>query len=141
MGTFEDLPIQDGELDAAMSVDAFLFTPDKAAACEELARVLRPGGRVVMTTWDYARQPVGRPPQVADHRPLLETAGFAVEAYEETPRWREYQYGTTDALLAAVDALARESGEDPDEVRAGLTEMRASIDCMTRRVLIVAERR
>jgi SAM-dependent methyltransferase len=141
VGTFEDLPLDDGELDAAMSVDAFLFTPDKAAACREMARVLEPGGRVVMTTWDFERQPPDRPPQVDDHRPLLEAAGFAVDAYNETPQWREHQYGTTDALLAAVNELAAESGEDPANVRTGLTTMRASMDCMTRRVLIVAERR
>jgi hypothetical protein len=39
-----------------------------------------------------------------------------------------------------VDDLAAEMGEDRDEVRADLQQMRAAIDCMTRRVLIVAER-
>ena len=75
-GSFEDLPLADGQADAVMSIDALLFTPDKAAAVRELARVLRPGGRLVLTSWDYHRQPAGRPPQVGDHRPLLEAAGF-----------------------------------------------------------------
>jgi hypothetical protein len=102
---------------------------------------LRPGGRLVLTTWDYDRQPEGRPPQVEDHRPLLEDAGFDVDAYEETREWRERQYGTTDRLLSMVDAIAAETGEDAEELRTGLQEMRASMDCMRRRVLNVAGRR
>lgn len=140
-GAFEDLPIDSEDLDGVMSIDALLFTPDKAAALHELARVLRPGGRLVLTTWDYNRQPEGRPPQVKDHRPLLHDAGFDVDAYEETIDWRTRQYGTTDLLLTMVEDLAAESGEDPDELRAGLQEMRSSMDCMRQRVLIVAASR
>jgi SAM-dependent methyltransferase len=140
VGVFEDLPLDEAELDAAMSVDALLFTPDKAAGLREIARVLRPGGRLVLTSWDFDRQPAGRPPQVEDHRPLLEAAGFTVDAYEETPRWRELQYGTTDGLLGSADELAAESGEDLAQLRADLEEMRASLDCMRRRVLVVATR-
>jgi hypothetical protein len=44
-------------------------------------------------------------------------------------------------MLAAVDELAAESGADPGEVRAGLEEMHATLACMTRRVLVVAQRR
>jgi hypothetical protein len=44
-------------------------------------------------------------------------------------------------MLAAVDELAAESGTDPGEVRAGLEEVHASLACMTRRVLVVAQRR
>ena len=59
-----------------MIVDAFLFAPDKKAAAAEIFRILRPGGRLVMTTWDYHRQPDDRPRQVADHRPLFRAAGL-----------------------------------------------------------------
>jgi len=140
-GAFEHLPLDSEDLDGVMSIDALLFTADKAAALRELARVLRPGARLVLTTWDYDRQPDGRPPQLDDHRPLLQDAGFDVDAYEETVDWRGRQYGTTDRLLTMVDALAAESGADPDDIRAGLQEMRTSMDCMRRRVLIVAARR
>ena len=76
VGSFEATGLSDAAADLVMSFDAFLFTPDKQAAFVELARVLRPGGRVAMTSWDYHSQPRNRPPQIADHRPLAENAGF-----------------------------------------------------------------
>lgn len=140
IGRFEELPLPSGSVDAVMSVDALLFTPDKALAAVELARVLRPGGRLVLTTWDYSRQPAGRPPQVADHRPLLEAAGFTVLAYDETDDWRARQNRIDELLLGRADEYAAEQGESPDDVRAAVAEMHATLDCMIRRVLVVAER-
>jgi SAM-dependent methyltransferase len=139
-GSFEATGLAEGSVDAIMSIDALLFTPDKEAAVRELARVLRPGGRLVMTTWDYHSQPAGRPPQVPDHRPLLGAAGFDVLAYEETADWHRRQLRTTDGLIAAIDELAAETGEDRDELEADLREMRATDATMIARRLIVAER-
>jgi SAM-dependent methyltransferase len=140
-GRFEDLPLADADADVVMSIDALLFTPDKAAAVRELHRVLRPGGTLVLTSWDYFRQPEGRPPQVDDHRPLLRAAGFDVITYEDTVDWAARQRRTTAGLLAVVDELADETGDDPDELRAGLEEMDRTQDAMIRRFLAVARRR
>lgn len=141
IGDFGALPLADGEADAVMSIDALTFAMDKALAARELARVLRVGGRVVLTTWDYSTQPENRPPQVSDHRPLLLEAGFDVRRYDETDRWRERQRGTNALLLDAVDELAAEEGSDADEVREGVLDMDSTIDHMLRRVIIVAEKR
>lgn len=140
-GSYESIPLDAGAARGVLGVDSLLFAPDKAAALEEIARVLAPGGRFVATTWDYHTQPVNRPPQVDDHRPLLIDAGFTVLAYDETPRWLENHRQLNTLLMAAVDELAEESGEDPEEIRAGLEEMAATVDVMLRRVLIVAEKR
>ena len=140
-GTFERLPLLTESIDGVMSIDALLFTPDKAKALREFARVLRPGARLVLTTWDYSRQPPNRPPQVEDHRPLLDDVGFAVESYEETVEWQRRQYETTDRLLELLDEYAAELDEDPARLRGELQAMRATMDCMRQRVLVVAERR
>lgn len=105
LGSFERTGLREANADAVMSVDALLFTSNKPAAIAELRRMLRPGGRLVLTSWDYHRQPVGRPPQVDDHRPLLAAVGFEVLAYEATEDWRDRQRRTTDGLLAATAAL------------------------------------
>src|SRR5690349_10521400 len=79
---------------------------------------------------DYHRQPEGRPPQVPDHRPLLEAAGFRVDAYDTTDRWREYLDGTNEGLLAQAEALAAESGESVEAFRAGVMEMARTGEAM-----------
>ncbi len=140
-GGFEDTGLPDSSAHAVMSVDALLFTPSKQAAAAELARIIVPGGRLVLTSWDYHSRPAGRPAQVADHRPLLDEAGFDVVSYTETEAWHERQERTGRALLAAVGELAAESGGDPGELRAGIEEMHATLACIIRRVLVVAQRR
>jgi hypothetical protein len=106
-----------------MSVDALLFAPDRAAAASELRRIVRPGGRVMFTSWDYHSQPVGRPPQVNDHRPLLSDSGFDVLAYDETDDWQRRLAETAAGLMENVEELAAESGVDVAGVRASIEEM------------------
>jgi ubiquinone/menaquinone biosynthesis C-methylase UbiE len=140
-GSFENTGLPDGSVDAVISVDALLFTPNKAAALGELRRILRDGGRFVFTSWDYHRQPLGRPPQVDDHRPLLAAAEFDVLAYEETDDWRRRLSATTAGLLQNVEELAAESGEPVGDARAQLEGMQATFEAMSRRVLVVAQAR
>jgi arsenite methyltransferase len=44
----EGLPLAEGAVDAAVSVNSLYFWPDLPAAFAELARVVRPGGRLVL---------------------------------------------------------------------------------------------
>jgi SAM-dependent methyltransferase len=52
-----DLPYQDGEFDAAVSVFGVIFARPAEKAAAEIARVVRPGGAVAVTSWP-ARGPV-----------------------------------------------------------------------------------
>jgi len=47
----EDLPFPGGAFDVVVSVFGVIFAPRPAAAVAELARVLRPGGRLALTSW------------------------------------------------------------------------------------------
>jgi SAM-dependent methyltransferase len=56
-GDLEKLPFADGHFDAALAANSVIFAEDIRQAVRELCRVLRPGGRVAVTSW-------GRPEQV-----------------------------------------------------------------------------
>jgi ubiquinone/menaquinone biosynthesis C-methylase UbiE len=98
-GDAERLPLADGAVDAAICECAFCTFPDKASAARELARVIRPGGRLGLS--DLTREgPL--PPELgsllswvaclgdarpaADYAAELVAAGFApplVERHDE----------------------------------------------------------
>lgn len=47
----QDLPFPDGAFDVAVSGFGLIFAPRPEEAVAELARVLRPGGRLALTSW------------------------------------------------------------------------------------------
>jgi SAM-dependent methyltransferase len=59
-GSLARLPVADGALDGAITVNTLYFVPDLPAALTECARALRPGGRLVVGVGDpeaMARMP------------------------------------------------------------------------------------
>jgi len=52
----EALPYANATFDAAIAVNSIFYAVDPAGAMRELARVVRPGGRVVVTTWGPAER-------------------------------------------------------------------------------------
>jgi SAM-dependent methyltransferase len=48
-GYIEELPVEDGSVDVVLSNCVINLVPDKAAVYREVARVLRPGGRMVIS--------------------------------------------------------------------------------------------
>jgi sarcosine/dimethylglycine N-methyltransferase len=48
-GSFDALPFDDGAFDVVWSQDAILHAPDRGAVLDEVARVLKPGGRFIFT--------------------------------------------------------------------------------------------
>ncbi len=128
-----------------MSEDALQYAPDKRAVMTEAARILRPGGRLVVTVYELdperaAGLPILSVDPVDDYRPLLKDAGFSVEVYEEVQGWPEPMTTTYSALLAARERLTEEMGEAA--VGALSLEMALTIDRKPyrRRVLIAATR-
>jgi SAM-dependent methyltransferase len=50
-GRAEDIPAEDHAFDVVLASPSFMYLLDRAAAARELARVLRPGGRLVAAVW------------------------------------------------------------------------------------------
>lgn len=51
LGDAEQLPFEDGAFDAVVSTCGVMFASRPEVAAAELARVVRPGGRIALTTW------------------------------------------------------------------------------------------
>jgi SAM-dependent methyltransferase len=51
VGDGQRLPFETGAFDAAFSMFGLMFFPDRAAGLREMKRVLKPGGRAVVSSW------------------------------------------------------------------------------------------
>ncbi|MDF2233841.1 class I SAM-dependent methyltransferase [Albimonas sp. CAU 1670] len=58
-GDAQSPPFEAGAADLAVSALAINFVPDRAAALAQMARALRPGGRLAFYVWDYPGGGVG----------------------------------------------------------------------------------
>jgi SAM-dependent methyltransferase len=98
-----------------MTVDALQYAPDKKVALEEMARAVRPGGRLGFVAFELDPDRIAGLPlwddPVTDYRPLLEEAGFEVLRYDRLPGWRDQVTAGFEAVLAAQATLEAELGE------------------------------
>lgn len=133
VGDAERLPLPDQSVDAVICECALCIFPDKAAAAVEMARVLKPGGRVGVTdvTLDPDRLDAGLASLagwvacLADARPLshyceyLEQAGLEVSHTETHDEALAHMIDTIDARVTAYAMLGAPvlAGIDPESVR------------------------
>src|SRR5205823_11307432 len=52
VGSFAHTGLETASMDAAMTVDALQYAPDKAAAFREFARIIRPGGALAFFAFE-----------------------------------------------------------------------------------------
>ena len=140
VGNADATGLPESSLDAVMSVDSFWLFPDKPGAAAEVARILRPGGRFVFTTWDFDHTPPGWPPQVLHHGDLLREAGFLLKVYEETPDWLRRQVAVYEGILTSQPELVAELGESAASDMIAEARQMPAVLGQSRRVLVVARR-
>ena len=90
----QQLPFDDESFDLVLCLFGIMFFPDKVRANAEARRVLRPGGRYVVATFNRL-----------DLNPVPEAAGKAVATlFPEDPRYMERgPFSYTDATVVAED--------------------------------------
>lgn len=142
-GDAEGLPLEDASVDVVVSECALCTFPDKVAAAGEMARVLRPGGRVGIT--DVVVDSERLDPELADlagwiacladarttdgYRDILSSAGLAtveVERHDQALR------DMIDMIDARIGALAMAGAAPLAEV--DLTAVRRRITAARRAV-------
>jgi SAM-dependent methyltransferase len=145
-GSFAETGLEGASVDAAMSVDALQYAPDKQAAFDEIARVLKPGGRLcvvcfVLEPERVAALPIFGDDPVPDYAPLLERAGFDVTAYDETAGWKHRVTSAYQAVIDAKDMLAGEMGDAACNALLGEMTLTLQLQPYRSRVLFAATRR
>lgn len=128
--------LPDASADAVLCTDSIQFPDHPADAYREIRRVLRPGGRVVLTCWEPvppADERLSPRLRRADLAAGLAAAGFTAIAVTGRPAWRALERALWE------EAAAIDPGEDP-ALRAFRDEAARSLDQfdLIRRVMAVA---
>jgi len=110
VGTLVATGLPDGTADALVCIDAIQFADDIVGAAAEFVRVVRPGGRVVLTCWEAIDRGDRRVPQRMRRVDLAAqlTAGGLVEIrVVDRPTWLEVEHRIWS------EAAALDPGDDP----------------------------
>lgn len=96
-GQIESLPLEDASVDVVLSNCVINLSPDKQRVFREVARVLRPGGRMVVSDIVLNRE---LPPQLRD------SAGLYAACIAGALLRQDYLAAVADAGLADVEVLS-----------------------------------
>jgi SAM-dependent methyltransferase len=153
-GDAEALPFDDESFDVVLSTVGCMFAPDHRAAALEIARVLRPGGRLSIASWapdggigDFFRTVAGHMPPPPDGfqppplwgtephvRSLFEGTGVELEFEEHAVRFR---FESAEAATAEYEQkfgpmVTAKAALEPDgkweALRSDLTELFSRLD-------------
>jgi SAM-dependent methyltransferase len=142
-GTFAATGLDAASVDGVMSVDALQYAPDKRVALGEMARILKPGGRLAVACFEVdpakvAGLPIWGTDPVEDYAPLLADAGFETTSYAETPGWDARVTATYQAIVDAENELAAEMGAEAYGALRGECALTLQLRPYPRRVMFTA---
>jgi ubiquinone/menaquinone biosynthesis C-methylase UbiE len=141
VGTFAATGIGDAAMDGLISFDALFFAPSRLAAFREAARIVKPGGVLAFTTFEFQRPSLALSVDaIADYRPYLELSGFQVEQYEEADDWAPRMKMVLDGIVRRAGELRAQVGEEVTTrlVRWATVRNRELTD--SRRIVVAARR-
>jgi SAM-dependent methyltransferase len=102
--------LPDASVEAVLCTDAIQFADEPAVAYDEIRRVLRPGGRVVLTCWEpFDRADERLAPRIrrANLAAGLHQAGFTDVEVRDRPFWLAREHALWE------EAAALDPGDDP----------------------------
>jgi ubiquinone/menaquinone biosynthesis C-methylase UbiE len=110
VGSLDDTGLSAGAADAVVCIDAIQFSSDGLATAQEVRRILRPAGRLVLTTWEAVNrddEAVSERLRAVDIDGWLRGAGFQAITVVERPEWH------AAALRMWQAAVAHGPSDDP----------------------------
>ncbi len=144
VGDAERLPVEPSDFDAAVCECAFCTFPDKASAAAELARAVRPGGRVgIADVWlepsrldPELRGLAGRVACLADARPIPDLTALIAAAGLTVTRIERHDEALSATIAQVSDRLRAVRILDPPTLRAfdvtrGIDLARRAADLVT----------
>ena len=131
LGSFTETALAAASVDAIMSIDALILVPNKQQAIDEMARVLKPGGRFIFTTWD-------RPEHDLDA--MLKRSGFKLICHHQTPDWKTRQIAVYQSILRHQNELKQQLGEAASAILISEASAAPALLEIASRVVIAAER-
>ena len=114
LGDGQALPYPDRGHDGAFSLFGLMFFPDRARGFSELCRILRPGARAVVSSW----QPMER-------SPTLVTLFAAMQQALPAPPSQPPPLGTADACRAEMERAFGEVEVHPVSTRVSFSSVAA----------------
>lgn len=145
-GNALELPFPDDSYDVVLCQQGLQFMPDKAQAVAEMRRVLKPGGRAVISVWQGLDvHPFSRALKESTEKRLgvifadphswgdatvfetvLRQAGFEhvkMAALTQLSRWPEPDQFVRRVMLARAAAMTELRGVNPDVLRRAIDEI------------------
>ncbi|MEA3510922.1 MAG: class I SAM-dependent methyltransferase [Actinomycetota bacterium] len=121
VGLLTDTGLEDESADAVVCYDAFQFAPDPIECVSEIARILRSGGRFMMSGWNFMHSDEGRTVDLAS---IVAAGGLVVDSYTFRPDLLAFEVAIFEAAARAESGKSRALDNLKEEAEGALHETR-----------------
>lgn len=121
VGLLTDTGLEDNSVDAVVCYDAFQFAPNPIECVSEIARVLRNGGRFMMSGWNVTHSDEGRTIDLAS---IFTAGGLVVDTCTSRPDLLTYEIAIFEAAARLESGKSRALDNLQEEADGALSETR-----------------